>query len=196
MFYFFGGFFINIVITGTPGVGKTTIAKILSNRLGLKLIELNKFVKDINAIIGLDEKREAEIIDERKVRKELLKILSKNSGYIIEGHWGEIVPKKYVDYVIVIRAHPLVLMERLRKKGYNEEKIKENVQAELLDYCLIKAVEVFGEEKVFEYDNTKEDIEESVNNIIKIIKEGIGLKPGSINWISKLEEEGKLREIL
>ncbi|MEM4706421.1 MAG: adenylate kinase family protein [Candidatus Methanomethylicaceae archaeon] len=183
-------------MTGTPGVGKTTIAKILSNRLGLKLIELNKFVKDINAIIGLDEKREAEIIDERKVRKELLKILSKNSGYIIEGHWGEIVPKKYVDYVIVIRAHPLVLMERLRKKGYNEEKIKENVQAELLDYCLIKAVEVFGEEKVFEYDNTKEDIEESINNIIKIIKEGIGLKPGSINWISKLEEEGKLREIL
>lgn len=162
----------------------------------MKLIELNKFARDIGAVIGLDEERGAEVIDERKVRRELIKILSKNSGYVIEGHWGEVVPKDYVDYVIVIRTHPLVLMERLRNKGYNEGKIKENTQAELLDYCLIKAVEVFGEEKVFEYDNTKEGVEESVDEIIKIIKEGVGLKPGSINWINRLEEEGKLREIL
>lgn len=184
------------MITGTPGVGKTTIARALSNKLGLKLLELNKFAKDIGAIIGFDEKRGAEIIDEEKVRRELAKILKKESGYVIEGHWGEVVPKKYVDYVIVVRTHPLILMERLRSRGYSEEKIKENAQAELLDYCLIKAVETFDEEKVFECDNTKGDVEECVNYIMKIIKEGVGLKPGSINWINKLEEEGRLREIL
>lgn len=186
---------LNIVITGTPGVGKTTIAKALSERLGLKLIELNKLAKEIDAINGIDEKRGAQIINERKIKRELIKILSKNRGYIIEGHWGEIVPKKFVDYVIVIRTHPLVLIERLKKRGYNEEKIKENIQSELLDYCLIKSIEAFGEEKVFEYDNTKGDVEEGIREIIKIIK-GEGLKPGSINWIEVLNKEGKLKEIL
>ena len=33
-----------IVITGNPGVGKRTISKLLSKRLGFKLINLNEFV--------------------------------------------------------------------------------------------------------------------------------------------------------
>ncbi|MCS7098549.1 MAG: adenylate kinase family protein [Candidatus Methanomethyliaceae archaeon] len=187
---------LNIVITGTPGVGKTTIARALSEKLGLKLMELNKLAKDIGAINGMDERREAQIINEGKIRRELEKILSKDYGYVIEGHWGEIVPKKFVDYVIVIRTHPLVLMERLRKRGYSEGKIRENAQSELLDYCLIKSVEAFGEERVFEYDNTKGDLEEVIREIIKMIEEGVGPKPGSINWIEILEREGKIKEIL
>ncbi|MCC6013635.1 MAG: adenylate kinase family protein [Candidatus Verstraetearchaeota archaeon] len=181
-------------MTGTPGVGKTTITKILAEKLGFKIIELNKFAIEVNGIIGYDSEKDAQIINEKIIKRELRKILEKENNFIIEGHWGEIVPKDFVDIVIVIRTNPLVLRERLRKKGYKEEKIKENVQAELLDYCLIKAIEAFGEDKVFEVDNTNKEINVVVDEIIKIIKERKGNKPGKIDWIETLGD--KVKEIL
>ena len=36
----------NIVITGTPGVGKTTHAKLLAENTGLKLLSLNDIAKE------------------------------------------------------------------------------------------------------------------------------------------------------
>ncbi|MCQ5337208.1 MAG: adenylate kinase family protein [Candidatus Methanomethylicia archaeon] len=181
-------------MTGTPGVGKTTITKVLAEKLGLKIIELNKFAIEVNGIMGYDAERNAQIINEKIIRKELRKILEKEDNFIIEGHWGEIVPKEFVDIVIVIRTNPLILRERLKEKGYREEKIKENIQAELLDYCLIKAIEAFGEDKVFEVDNTNKEINVIVEEIIKIIKERKGNKPGEIDWIGTLGE--KVKELL
>jgi adenylate kinase len=107
-----------------------------------------------------------------------------------------LVPEEYVKCAIVLRTNPLVLMERLKKKGYREGKVKENAQAELLDYCLIKAVEEFGDERVFEVDNTDRDVDAVVDEILSVIKEGRGKKAGTTNWIKTLEKEGKIMELL
>lgn len=57
----------NIVITGTPGVGKTTHAEQLAQATGLKHLSVNTIVKDEGFHEGKDEETGSWIVDEDKV---------------------------------------------------------------------------------------------------------------------------------
>jgi adenylate kinase len=57
----------NIVITGTPGVGKTTHAEVLADRSGLKHVSVNQIVKDKETHEGWDDEFKSWIVDEDKV---------------------------------------------------------------------------------------------------------------------------------
>jgi adenylate kinase len=57
----------NIVITGTPGVGKTTHAEQLAQSLGFKHVSINQIVKDEGFHEGKDEELGSWIVDEDKV---------------------------------------------------------------------------------------------------------------------------------
>ena len=57
----------NIVITGTPGVGKTTHAEQLARATGLKHVSVNQIVKDEGFHEGKDEETGSWIVDEDKV---------------------------------------------------------------------------------------------------------------------------------
>ncbi len=152
--------------------------------------------EETGGIGDYDAKRDTWKIREKKIRRKLHALLGEGGNFIIEGHWGDLVPEEYVKCAIVLRTNPIVLMERLKKKGYREGKVKENAQAELLDYCLIKAVEAFGDERVFEVDNTDRDVDGVIDEILIVIKKGRGKKAGTTNWIKTLEKEGKIMELL
>lgn len=57
----------NIIITGTPGVGKTSHCELLAERTGLKHISVNQIVKDKECHEGWDEEYQSWIVDEDKV---------------------------------------------------------------------------------------------------------------------------------
>jgi hypothetical protein len=57
----------NIIITGTPGVGKTTHCELLAERTGLKHLSVNDVVKDKECHEGYDEEYQSWIVDEDKV---------------------------------------------------------------------------------------------------------------------------------
>jgi len=54
---------------------------------------------------------------------------------------------------------------RLEARGYSEEKIRENIEAEALDVILVEAFEWC--EKVFEINTTEKSIEETGQDIEK-----------------------------
>jgi adenylate kinase len=58
----------NIVVTGTPGVGKTTHAEQLAQATGFKHISVNQIVKDEGFHEGKDEETGSWVVDEDKVR--------------------------------------------------------------------------------------------------------------------------------
>lgn len=57
----------NIIITGTPGVGKTTHCETLAASLGLTHLSINTIVKDRGCHDGWDEEYQSWIVDEDKV---------------------------------------------------------------------------------------------------------------------------------
>lgn len=46
-----------IIITGTPGTGKTTVTKILKNKINAKLISINSLLESYDLTLGTDEVR-------------------------------------------------------------------------------------------------------------------------------------------
>ncbi len=46
-----------------------------------------------------------------------------------------------LDMVIVIRSRLKELIARLESRGYNKEKIRENIVSEAIDYCFVGAKE-------------------------------------------------------
>lgn len=58
----------NIVITGTPGTGKTSHSELLASNTTLKHIPINKVVKEKGCHDGWDDDFKSYIVNEDKVR--------------------------------------------------------------------------------------------------------------------------------
>jgi len=131
-----------IIVTGSVGTGKTTIAKSISNKLNYKYLDVNKLITRFKLSEGYDRKRSSKIIDIKKLNNHLIKVInsSKNEkGIIIDSHLSHYLPKKYVDLCIVTKCNLKILEKRLKKRKYIKRKIRENLDAEIFDICLEEA---------------------------------------------------------
>lgn len=61
----------NILVTGTPGCGKTTLATQLASASGLSFISVNDVAKENELYDGYDEANECRILDEDRVVDEI-----------------------------------------------------------------------------------------------------------------------------
>lgn len=60
----------NIIITGTPGTGKTTHCEVLAEKCPeLKHLSVNQIVKERECHEGWDEEYQSWVVDEDKVRR-------------------------------------------------------------------------------------------------------------------------------
>jgi adenylate kinase len=66
-----------ILVTGTPGTGKTTLAKMLAKKLAMKYIDVNQIIKEGGLSEGYDAKRAAKIVDTKKLGKAMLAEIEK-----------------------------------------------------------------------------------------------------------------------
>lgn len=156
---------MRLVITGTPGTGKTDIALELSKKAGIELFSITAFVKDRH----IQRRSGGEwIVDVSRLGRALKNALERKKDIIIEGHLACEVPLK-ADVVFVLRTHPKTLIKRLKRRGYDKEKVIENVLAEMLDYCTIRAEKNYRT-KILELDTTKRTVAESVRVMLDAIK--------------------------
>jgi len=178
-----------IVLSGVPGVGKSTIAEKLAKKLNADVVHLSKLVIDNKLYISYDKIRETYVIDEEKVSAKIKELINKcrKKYMVIEGHYGELVPKEYIDFFFVLRLNPLILYERLKERKWPERKIKENVAAEILAVPTANAISVLGENKVCEIDVTNKGIEEIVNEILDSIREEACPSKHLIDWTLLLD---------
>lgn len=180
---------IVILITGTPGTGKTVIAKLLSERLNAEYLSLNDLAFKHNFIESYDKDRDTWVIKERELStfvKE--KILKSEKSIVIDSHMGEILDPKIVDCIIILRTHPKVLKERLSERNWKESKVNENVQAEILGIVTYNILQHFPKERIFEIDTSDKSPNEIVEIIEKIIKHEKSFKKylvGKIDWLDE-----------
>ena len=69
---------MNDFFSGTPGVGKSTLANELAQRSGLVYINVGDLAKEHELYDGYDEQYECPILDEDKVSLNSLYVLKKN----------------------------------------------------------------------------------------------------------------------
>lgn len=138
---------MNFLVTGTPGCGKTTLAKNLGKELDLKVINEKDFALK-NGIGSFNQENELEI-PIKEFEKEANKFLSKNKGIIFEGHTLAEMKLK-VEKVILIRINPEELEERLNRRNYSDEKVMDNVFYEGIDYIKKKVEKNYSKNKIIE----------------------------------------------
>ncbi|KAH8075337.1 adenylate kinase [Aureococcus anophagefferens] len=129
----------NILVTGTPGVGKTAVAEALAKRLGLECVGVSALAASISAR-GLGRRRGVPVLDEDKVLDAMEPKLGAG-GCVVEYHACELFPERWFDLVLVLRAGTEILYDRLAARGYAEAKLQENLQCEIMQTILEEARE-------------------------------------------------------
>jgi adenylate kinase len=149
-----------IIVTGSVGSGKTTLSKKIAKRLGFEYIDVNRLIEKEKISCGYDRKRKCKIIDIKRLNKSIVKLIEdfkkpikiktnvkklKNKkikkGMVIDSHLSHFLPKRYLDLCIVTKCDLKMLNNRLKRRKYSKEKIKENLECEIFDVCLDEARE-------------------------------------------------------
>jgi len=187
-----------ILVTGTPSVGKTAISRLLASKLDAVHIDLAELVKRENLISGIDKARETLIADTGRVSKRIQEIMRESEGdVIIDGHYAvDVVSAKNIHVVFVLRRDPDELKGFMEDRGFKERKLWENLAAEILDVCLWDAVSACGSDKVCEIDATGKRVEDIVEDMISVLEGRKKCRVGVVDWLGKLEAEGRLHEFL
>jgi adenylate kinase len=187
-----------LIVTGTPGVGKSSVSRQLSSRLHAELVSIGDLVREEGLYVRADRKRDTLVADMEKVSNRINNIILHSSEMlVIEGHYAvDVVPTEAVKLVFVLRRDPGELRKILRSRGYEGGKVNENIAAEVLDVCLYDAVERHGTDKVCEIDVTGRKTGEVTEEIMQVLRGERRCRIKIVDWLGKLYSEGKLDDYL
>lgn len=235
-----------ILLSGTPGTGKTSISNLLSKKFGWEVFSFGNFIAENHLYLREDKYRNTKIIDmETCSIKGFIEVLNiwirkmnslkgseaeetHNIPIVVDSHYADIIidgliefktnPKKflldlnsiqsindlnpcllkvlkYENIVgIVLRCEPLELEKRLIERKYSQQKIFENIQAEILGDCTKNMIEVLKEKHVFEIDTSEHNFDQSIEIINSIVKNHEHSKKylvGQINWLKLMSKNDK-----
>lgn len=131
-----------IIVSGTPGTGKTTVAKKLAKKIKGQYVDVNKVIKKYKLAEGYDTKRKSRIVDVSKLKKVLIRmIMESKKTLVIDSHLSHYIQKEYANMCIICKCDIKELRKRLRRRGYGKKKIEENIEAEIMEVCLNEAKE-------------------------------------------------------
>jgi adenylate kinase len=154
---------MKILITGTPGCGKTTLAKGLSKKLKCDYINEKDFALK-NTIGEFNEENELEI-PIKLFEKRMNSYLKLKKNIIIEGH-TLCEMKLKVDLVILIKIDPEELQTRLEQRNYSDVKIMDNVFCEGIEYCNKKLKKNYNK---FFVINSKNSAALTLSQVISVV---------------------------
>ena len=164
----------NVIITGTPGVGKTSLSILLTDKLNEKFntdkfvhLNLGKIVNDMQMYTEWNQEFDVPEFDEDKVL-DYLEPLIKEGGKIIDFHSADFIEDDLIPLVVLLRCNNTVLYDRLAERNYTEKKIKENIECEIMEVTADDVRQYFPMEKILEIPN--EEVEQMESNIELIVE--------------------------
>jgi adenylate kinase len=187
-----------ILVTGTPAVGKTTLAVKLAQKLGAQYVNLTELAEKEHLAAERDPERDTAVIDEAKMRRRLRKLINQaQTDLVIDGHYAAAVtPKPAVTNVFVLRRNPQELREFMKKRGYSQPKQDENLAAEILDVCLIEALQKQEKSRICELDVTGKTPTAALSEVLNVLASKKPCRAGAVDWMDLLERAGKLDDFL
>jgi len=193
----------NVLVTGTPGCGKSTLSQLVATAMGGRVehIDVSDFVKTRGLHEGWDAERECFILDEDRVRPQCkmrhtgaprlrsvpplglqacaaqlldeLELVTEQGWKIVDYHSSELFPERWFDLVVVLQTDNAVLYQRLEARGYNERKIQENVECEIMQVVRTEAHEAYDESIIWDLQSdTLAQMEDNVQRIVDFFEQG------------------------
>ncbi len=175
---------MNVVVTGTPGTGKTTAVETLRSE-GLlpesySVLHLNDLIESENLYTTRDQQRDSVIADLDAVRDRV----AGTTDLVIESHLAHHLS---ADRVVVLRCHPEQIYNRLRERGEPVASAEENAESEALDVILSETVQQHGADSVFEIETTQRspaDVAAQIRAVIDGTKDPCS---GTVSYIDYLD---------
>ena len=177
-----------MIITGNPGVGKHTVAKLLAKKLGLDLIDINQVaVKE-----GVFEESEGDLdVDVKKLKKILGKMITKNS--LVVGHLTPyVISRKQVKIAVVLRRDPYKLISVYKKRKYSHQKAMENLGSEVLGVTYYDSINEFGSNRTFQLNTTDKSVSTIVKKIEDLFVNGV-FQEDKVDWLGLISEKNDLK---
>lgn len=164
----------NVLITGTPGTGKTTTASLLASSLNYNHIDVSVLVKEKSLHEGFDEQFQSFIINEDLVVDEMEEIMTRG-GNVVDHHSPGFFPERWFDVIVCLQCDNTILYDRLSERQYAQAKIEENVQCEIMQVVLeetresyqLENIVVFSSNSVDELEENVERLEQAVNQMVE-----------------------------
>tara|TARA_Y100000034_G_scaffold9468_1_gene10115 strand:- start:827 stop:1273 length:447 start_codon:yes stop_codon:yes gene_type:complete len=144
-----------IIVTGSVCTGKTTIAKKIAKNKKLKYLDVNQIIKDHKLYSYYNRKDKSYVVDVKKLNRFLIKLIKEDKKVVLDSHLTHFLPAKYVDECMVTKCELKKLKKRLEKRKYSKEKIKNNLECEILDICHVEALENNHKVKVIDTSKKK-----------------------------------------
>ena len=173
-----------ILVTGTPGVGKSEVCRGVSRALGIPCIEVNNLVSPsrLRYVPGLDT---YDVVDWEGALEDVARGLPER--YVAATHAPQLMARARLDAVFVIRRRPDLLYESLRSRGWPMSKVAENVLAEYLDVVLGAAAEL--RLPIYQIDASDKTVEDVVSMIVGCVRFGECVNE-EVDWIGIIDELG------
>jgi adenylate kinase len=120
-----------IVVTGIPGVGKTTVMQKAAEGIDIKFVTFGTVMIDIAMDLGLvrnrDEMRKLTLEDQKKLQIKTAERVSKMKNVIVDTHCTIKTPKGYMpglpeDVVKKLKPNSIVLVEANPEEIFNRRK--------------------------------------------------------------------------
>jgi adenylate kinase len=188
-----------IIVTGTPGVGKTALSKLIAKTTRAIYLNIGDHVKGEKLYSNFDRSTRSYVIDERRLRESLYRFFRAHDQrkMVIETHWlGRFMPKRPGMVAIVVRLDPVILARRLKARNWPKRKAWENVEAELIDLSLYESLKFLGAKRVYEIDATQEGPRELLQEVLRLMSAGKGWNGLTPNWLEKYDPVELSRKML
>jgi adenylate kinase len=160
---------VRVVLTGTPGTGKTTVSERLPDEY--EVVHLNAVVDGEGLWTERDEERDSVVVDLDALREWVDERVgppgTEEGVVVLESHLAHLLD---ADRVVVLRCRPDALESRLLERNETAasaaeddetatsralaRSARENAESEALDVILSEAVETHGLDRVYEIDTT------------------------------------------
>lgn len=176
------------IITGNPGTGKHTVAKLIAEKLSLEVIDVNKIAIDKKVFKRNNGTLD---VDTDKLKKTIDKMSSKDS--ILVGHLAPyVVSPKNVQVAVVLRKSPYKLQSTYKRRKYTNKKSLENLGSEILGIVYYDTIHEFGQEKTFQVDTSDRTISSTVKKVESIFR---GMKKDdNVDWLQLVLKKGDMQK--